>query len=83
MQQLWLRGKENRTFRLVRRQFQAVNMHVLYSLGIVLKKAEIVDRVPVDGVAVDLFMVIEDAVAPERAGTDDVAIRQDISGGYA
>jgi hypothetical protein len=58
-------------------------MHVLYSLGIVLKKAEIVDRVPVDGVAVDLFMVIEDAVAPERAGTDDVAIRQDISGGYA
>lgn len=83
MQQLWLRGKENRTFRLVGRQFQAVNMHVLYSLGIVLKKAEIVDRVPVDGVAVDLFMVIEDAVAPERAGTDDVAIRQDISGGYA
>jgi hypothetical protein len=37
------------------------------------------DRVAVDGVGVDLFMVVEHAVSPKRAGTDDVSICEDVS----
>lgn len=49
-------------------------MHVFDSLGIVFEKTEIVHRISVNGVAVNLFMVIEDAVAPKGTRADNVAI---------
>lgn len=32
------------------------------------------DRIAVDGVAVDFFVVVEQAVAPKRPSTDDVTV---------
>jgi hypothetical protein len=39
-----------------------------------------VDGVTVDREGIDLLMVVEDDKAPEGAGTDDVAVRQDVAG---
>lgn len=35
--------------------------------------------VAVDGVAVDLFVVVEDEVAPERTSANNMAVGQDVS----
>lgn len=54
-------------------------MHILDGFGVVSQNAEIVNRVAIHGIAVDFFVVIEDAVAPEGAGADDMTVRQDVS----
>jgi hypothetical protein len=42
-------------------------MHVFDRFGVVFKNAEVMDRIAVDGVAVDLLMIVEYTVPPERA----------------
>jgi hypothetical protein len=37
------------------------------------------DRVAVYGVRVHLLVIVEDAVAPERPGSDNVTVCQDVS----
>lgn len=66
------------TLGLVRAQVQAIDVHVLDGLGVVAQDAEIVDGVAVYGIAVDFLVVVEDAVTPEGASADDMAICQDV-----
>ena len=37
------------------------------------------DGIAVDGVGIDLFVVVEDAVSPEGTGTDDVTVGKDVT----
>lgn len=37
------------------------------------------DGIAVDGVGIDLFVVVEDAVSPEGAGANDVTVGQDVT----
>lgn len=54
-------------------------MHVLDRLGVVSQNSKIVNRVAVNGVAVDFLMVVEDTVAPEGTSANDVTVGQDVS----
>jgi hypothetical protein len=54
-------------------------MHILDRLRVVSEDAKIVNGIAVHGVAVDFFVVVKDAMSPERAGADNVAIRQDVA----
>ena len=37
------------------------------------------DGIAVDGVGIDLFVVVEDAVSPEGTGTDNVTVGKDVT----
>ena len=37
------------------------------------------DGIAVHGVGIDLFVVVEDAVTPERTGTDNVTVGKDVT----
>jgi hypothetical protein len=58
---------------------QGLDLHVFDSLGVKSKDAEIVDGITVDGVSVNLLVVVEDDVTPERAGADNMSIGKNIS----
>lgn len=53
-------------------------MHVLDCLGVVSQNAEIVNGVAVYRVTVDFFVIIEDAVSPEGASANDMAVGEDV-----
>ena len=53
-------------------------MHVLDRLGVVSQNTKIVNGIAVYGVTVYLFMVVENAMSPKRAGTDNMAVRKDV-----
>lgn len=54
-------------------------MHILDRLGVVSQDTEIVNRVAIHGVTVDLLVVVKHAVSPKRTRSDNVAIRQDVT----
>ncbi len=68
-----------RTFGLVGAEVQAIDVHVFDCFRVITQNAKVVDGVTIDRVAVDFFVVIEYAVAPERARADDVAVRQNVA----
>lgn len=68
------------TFCKVRPQLQRLNGHILDCLWVEAQDAEVVDGIPIYWEAIDFFVVIEDAIAPERAAADDVAVGQNIAG---
>lgn len=76
---IWKRKHKNAatlTLGQIRSQIERDNLHVLDGLGIESEESEIVDWVSIQGMNLDLLVVIEDAVAGERPRPDDVAVGQ-------
>lgn len=55
------------TFDQVRTQLEGRDRHVLDFLGVESQDTEVVDWIAVDRVGIDLLVVVEHNVAPERA----------------
>lgn len=54
-------------------------MHIFDRLGVVSQNAKVVNGIAIDWITVNLFMVVENTMAPERTGTNNVSICQDVS----
>lgn len=49
-------------------------MHVLDRFRVISKNTKVVYGVAVDGIAVDFFVIIEDAVSPKRPSAHDMSV---------
>lgn len=67
------------TFGEVWPKLQRVQLHVFDGFGVKSQDTEVVNGIAVDRVCIDLLVIVEDNVAPERTSPDDVSVRQDVS----
>lgn len=65
------------TFSKIRSKSQSGHWHIFDGFGVEAKDAEIVDRVTIHWIRIGFFVIVEDDVAREWSGTDDVTIRDD------
>jgi hypothetical protein len=63
-------------------QRESSHRHVFDSFGVEPKDTEVVDRVAVDGVGINFFVVVEYAVSPERSSSNHMSICHDVSVEY-